>query len=302
MLLLTGATGYLGRVLLDRAVAAGHAVRAVVRDPARAANLPHGVEIAVADLADGDPRALAAAVRGCSGVLHVAGSVGTSVEENRRNNVDSTAAILAAAVAEGVPRFVYTSSGAAVMDASGLVAEEPVAPPVLDDPYSASKAEAEALVLGASGIAAIVVSPVSLYGPSPAGPLSYNGLFLAAARGEVPDVVDAPMGWVLVEDAAAGHLLALQHGEPGRRYVLCGEVTPVGVMLHMFADAVGGTRVRTLPPGSRLGPDAGTFARRSEVYGMFPPVHVDDRGARGLGFRPVGTVEGIARTAAWCGS
>jgi dihydroflavonol-4-reductase len=104
---------------------------------------------------------------------------------------------------------------------------------------------------------------------------------------------------VLAEDAAQGHLLALERGEPGRRYVLCGEVAPFGRVLHTFADLVGGRRVRTVPPGSRLGPDAGTFARRSEVYGTFPPVRVDDAGARGLGFAPRGVDEGLALTASW---
>lgn len=97
---------------------------------------------------------------------------------------------------------------------------------------------------------------------------------------------------MLAEHAAAGHLLALERGEPSRRYVLCGEVTPFGRVLHTFAGLVGGTRVRALPPGSTLGPDVGSFARRSEVYGKFPPVHVDDRGARGLGFAPRGVDEG----------
>jgi dihydroflavonol-4-reductase len=106
---------------------------------------------------------------------------------------------------------------------------------------------------------------------------------------------------VLAEDAAAGHLLALERGEPGRRYVLCGEVASFGRVLHEFADRVDGRRVPTLPPGSTLGPDAGTFARRSEVYGRFPPVRIEDSGARALGFRPRGVADGIALTAAWTG-
>jgi dihydroflavonol-4-reductase len=292
MLMITGGTGYLGSAL----------VRVVVRDPRRADGLlPAGVDVAVADL--GDAEGLRRAARGCTGVLHLAGSVGSSAEETRRANVDGTAAVLAAAAAAGVPRFVYTSSSAAVMDASGLVAEEPVGPPALTDPYSFSKAAAEELVLAAAadGMRAVVVSPVSIYGPSPRGPLSYNGLFLAAARGEVDAVVDSAVGWVLAEDAAAGHLLALERGEPGRRYVLCGEVASFGRMLHTFAGRVGGRRVRTLPPGSSLGPDAGTFARRSEVYGKFPPVRVEDAGARALGFVPQGVEEGLARTASWMG-
>lgn len=300
MLMVTGATGFLGSALVDVAVRSGLRVRAAVRDEVRArALLPAGVDVVVADLADVD--ALTDAARGCSGVLHLAGSVGHSAEETRRGNVDGTRQVLAAAVAAGVERFVYTSSSAAVIDADGLVAEEPSGRPALTDPYSTSKAEAERLVLAASDIAAMVVNPVNIYGPSPRGPHSYNGLFLAAARGEVPAVVDATVGWVLAEDAALGHLLALERGEPGRRYVLCGEIATFGRVLHTFAGHVGGQRVEVLPPGSSLGADAGTFARRSEVYGHFPPVRVDDRGARGLGFAPRGVDDGLARTARWIG-
>ncbi|WP_300007400.1 NAD-dependent epimerase/dehydratase family protein [Pseudonocardia sp.] len=302
MLLVTGATGFLGSALVHLAVGQGRDVRVAVRDAERARTLlPPGVDVALADLADLD--ALTRAARGCTGVLHLAGSVGHSAEQTRRANVEGTRTVLAATMAAGVPRLVYTSSSAAVLDAEGLVAEEPTLPPVLTDAYSTSKAAAERLVLAAAseGLGAMITNPVSVYGPSPQGPYSYNGLFLAAARGEVPAVVDSEIGWVLAEDAAQGHLLALDRGEPGRRYVLCGHTATFGRMLHSFADLVGGSRVAVRAPGSRLGEDAGTFARRSEVYGHFPPVRVDDRGARALGFAPRGIEEGLALTARWTG-
>ncbi|WP_214401208.1 NAD-dependent epimerase/dehydratase family protein [Pseudonocardia lacus] len=298
MLIVTGAGGYLGSALVALAVEQGRDVRAVVRDARRAAAvLPAGVDVAVADLADEE--ALARAMRGCTGVVHVAGTVGGTAEQTRTANVEGTRRALDAAVAAGAERFVLTSSSAAVMDADGLVAEQPTGPPALTDPYSVSKAAAEALVLGDGRIAAVVACPVSIYGPSPRGPQSYNQVLLAAARGDEPVVVDSPMGWVLAADAAAGHLLALDRGEPGRRYVLCGEVASFGRVLHAFADRTGGRRVATLPPGSTLPDSAGTFARRSEVYGKFPPVRVDDAGARALGFSPRGVDEGVALTAQW---
>lgn len=303
LLLITGGTGFLGSVVVDLALRRGHEVRVAVRDAARArALLPPGVDVVVVDLSDaGDLDALTHAAHGCTGVLHLAGAVGHSPEETRRANVESTRHVLAAAIGAGVPRLVYTSSSAAVIDADGLIAEEPVGPPALTDAYSTSKAEAEGLVLAAAadGLGAVIVNPVSVYGPSPQGPHSYNGLFLAAAHGRVPAVVDARIGWVLAEDAALGHLLALEHGIPGRRYVLCGETATFGRVLHTFADLVGGVRVPLLPPGASLGPEATTFARRSEVYGHFPPVRVDDRGARAWGFAPRGVADGLALTAAW---
>lgn len=301
--MITGATGYVGTVLVRRALLAGHRVRAVVRDPARAAALlPTGaaadrLDVAVADLLDRD--ALRRAAAGCRAVLHLGGTVGGDPELIRRTNVGGTAAVLEAARAAGVPRFVHTSTGAAVLDANGSIAERPAGRTVLTDPYSTSKAAAEQVVLGASGIEVTIVRPVAIYGPSPRGAESYNGLFLAAARGAVPAVVDTAVGWVLADDVADGLLLALDHGEPGRAYVLCGEVATFGRVLELVADGLGVPRTATVPRGSTLGPDADTFARRSEVYGRRPPVRVDDRGARAMGFAPSGIEAGVARTVAW---
>ena len=301
MLLVTGATGYVGAALTALLLERGLPVRAMARSPERAAGLPDGVEPVVADLAD--PDSLGRAIRGCTGVFHLAASVGGSAEDIRRKNVDGARAVLEAARAAGVRRFVHTSTGAAVVDADGLISERGGGPAAMTDPYSTSKAEAERLaqeVGRTSGMEVVVVSPTAVYGPSPAGPYSYNALLAAAARGELTGVVDSLVGWVLARDVAAGMLLAHQRGAPGRRYVLCGEVAGFGSVLHRYAELIGSPhRVPVLPPGSTLGPDASTFARRSEVYGMLGPVRVDDAGARALGFAPSGLADGLAITARW---
>ncbi|WP_028938291.1 NAD-dependent epimerase/dehydratase family protein [Pseudonocardia spinosispora] len=300
MLLITGATGYLGTVLATLLRDQGFEVRAAVRNADRARLLPEGVEWAIADL--DDPDSLRRAADGCSGVFHLAASIGESLEQTRELNVEGTRAVLRAARDAGVRRFVHTSTSAAIIDPTGLVAEDAPGGTALVDPYSTTKAEAEQLVLAESGdgMDVMVMNPVSIYGPSPSGPHSYNGLLASAAEGKVEAVVDAAIGWVLASDVALGHLLAYRHGENGRRYVLCGGVARFGAVLHRYAELVGSPhRVRVLPPGSSLGADAPTFARRSEVYGKLAPVRVSDERARGLGFSPVGVEEGLALTAAW---
>ncbi|WP_445185970.1 NAD-dependent epimerase/dehydratase family protein [Pseudonocardia sp. Cha107L01] len=258
MLLVTGATGYVGAALVALLRERGLAVRAAVRTPERAGLLPPGVPWVVAQLTD--PAAMRRAAEGCEGVFHLAACVGRSAEETRRLNVVGTATVL-------------ISAGIGAGNGAGNWA-------------------GDALETG-------VLNPASIYGPSPAGPSSYNALF-AAARGEVAEVVDATVGWVLAEDVALGHLLAYRHGRGGQRYVLCGEIAGFGAVLHRYAELVGSPhRVRALPPGSSLGPDASTFASRSEVYGKLGPVRVDDTGARALGFEPTGLADGLARTAAW---
>lgn len=300
MLLVTGATGFLGSAVVKALTEAGLPVRATIRSEQRAGVLPDGVERAVADLADED--SLAAAMQGCDGVFHLAASLGPLPEDTRRANVDGTARALAAAQRAGVRRFVYTSSSAAIVTADGLVSEQAEGRTAMTDPYSTTKSEAEGLVLAAAagGLDACVVNPTMVYGPSPFGPSSYNSLFLAAAKGEVTEIVDAPVGWVLAEDVARAHLLAYEKGEAGRRYVASGEVVPFGRVLHRFAELVGSPhRVKTLPPGTILPDDVALFARRSEVYGKLGPVRIEDPGARALGFTPRNIEEGLAITADW---
>jgi dihydroflavonol-4-reductase len=300
MLLVTGATGYLGSALVDVLVERGVAVRAVVRSQRRRTVLPAVVEQVFADL--DDPDSLAGAMTGCQGAFHLAASVGHSPAETRRANVNGTVNVLRAARQAGVGRLVYTSSSAAIVDASGLVSERAPNRTALTDAYSTSKAEAEGLIFAAveEGFDATIVNVVNAYGPSPRGPLSYNGLFLAAAQGEVTEIVDAPVGWVLAEDVALGHLLAFEKGEAGHRYVLCGEVASFSRVLDRFAELVGSPhRPRRLPPGATLDDDAPLFARRSEVYGALGPVRIDDPGARALGFSARGVDEGLSLTAAW---
>ncbi len=299
MLLVTGAAGFVGAAVVAELVRQGLPVRAAVRDLNRVSMLPGSVQVVRADL--DDEASLRAAVAGCTGVFHVAGVVRPSAVDTARGNVDGTARLLRAAADAGVGRFVYTSSTAAIIDATGLVNER-ATDTALPDPYATSKAAAERLVLAAAddGMPAVIVNPVCVYGPSPAGPFSYNSLLTAAANGTVREVVDTPVGWVLAEDVAAGQLLAYEHGVSGTKYALCGEVAPYPQVLNMYAELVGSPhRVVGLPPGSTLGPDPQPYAYRSEVYGRLPPIRMDDSQARALGFAPRDLAAGLRHTAAW---
>ena len=235
-------------------------------------------------------------------MFHLAASLGPSPEDTRRSNVDGTARVLAAAARAGVRRVVYTSSSAAIVAASGLVSEQAPNETALVDPYSTTKAEAEGLVFAAvaEGLDACIVNPVNVYGPSPFGPGSYNGLFLAAARGEVDGDrrrarrVGAGRGRCprppprLREGRSRAALRPLRRSGPlrlGPRPLRRADRSP-----H---------RVTALPPGTTLPDDASLFARRSEVYGKLGAVHVDDAQARALGFAPRGVDEGLTLTAAW---
>lgn len=306
MLLVTGATGYVGAAVVSLLHGRGHRVRAVVRDPARAEVLPDDVERVPANLADAD--ALVRAMDGCEGVFHLAAAVGAPGPEARELNVGGTARVVEAARRAGVRRLVHTSTSAAIctVPADGppaVIDERSPGGTSLSDTYSTTKAEAEAVVLDAvrkGSLDAVVATVVNVYGPSPRGAQSYNLLLAAAARGEVTEIVDTTVGWVLAADVAAGQLAAFEHGVAGSRYVLCGETAAFPRVLDTYCALVGSPhRVRALPPGSELGPDAPPFADRSVVYGHIGGYRVVDGAARALGIAARGVDEGLAVTADW---
>jgi nucleoside-diphosphate-sugar epimerase len=144
----TGATGYVGRVLVERLLANGADVRALVRDPRIA--LPATVERAVVDLAE--PRGLEQALRGVDGVVHCAAEQRSpSRERHRVVNAAGTAAVLGAAREAGVRRVVHLSSIAVYPRRDGrapLGPDDPMDPfPELRDAYAWSKIAAERWVV-----------------------------------------------------------------------------------------------------------------------------------------------------------
>ncbi|HEY6868421.1 MAG TPA: NAD(P)H-binding protein [Novosphingobium sp.] len=146
LIAITGATGFVGQALLERALAEGYVVRALTRrDQAPRANLTW----VRGDLEDS--AALAELVRGTEAVIHVAGVVNAPAPAGfEAGNVAGTLNVVEAAKAAGVGRFIFVSS---------LSAREPKL-----SAYGASKAKAEKL-LKASALDWTVVRPPWIYGP-----------------------------------------------------------------------------------------------------------------------------------------
>lgn len=162
-LAVTGATGFVGGRLLDRALAAGHEIRALTRRPQPERTGVRWVEGAL-DRADSLDRLL----EGADAVIHIAGVINARDAAGfEAGNVNGTAAVIAAAEKVGARRFVHVSS---------LAAREPKL-----SIYGATKAGSEALV-AASSIPSAIVRPPAVYGPGDRETLE---LFKMARRGFV---------------------------------------------------------------------------------------------------------------------
>jgi dihydroflavonol-4-reductase len=267
--LVTGATGFVGSRVARLLREAGHEVRTTGRpgDPTDGLD-GLGCAHLACDLLDAE--ATRAAVRGVEAVFHVAAMVTFDpalYERQMRVNVEGTRLLLDAARAEGVRRVVYTSTVSTLgIPAAGTRGDEstPFDWGRWHLGYMDSKKAAEDVVLAAAagGLDAVCVLPGTMFGP---GDRFFSaGTFVReGARGRL---VLAPPGGttvVHVDDVARGHLLALERGRRGARYVLGGEAVSYRALFTWIAEEVGRPPPRaTLPAlALRLGGRAGDLLR-----------------------------------------
>ena len=257
MTVVTGATGFVGSVLVRQLLEAGEAVR-VLRRPTSSLDLlgdaAAHVEHVLGDVTD--PEAVARAVAGAETVYHVAGVVAFGRRARprlRAVNVEGTATVVNAALAAGVGRLVHTSSIAAlgrppragVLDETAVWTRSP-----LNTAYALSKRDAEREVLRgvAEGLDAVVASPALVFGPGRTG----EGTTAVAERlaaGRLPLAPPGATAVVDVEDVAAGLRAACVRGATGERYLLAAENLAWTEILATLADALGvPTPTRTAPP------------------------------------------------------
>lgn len=226
--MITGATGFVGSAVLRQLIKSGHSVRALVRSNSDRRNLAGlSIEICTGDLTDRP--SLDRAVAGCSTLFHVAADYRLWVINPRaiyEANVTGTRNIMLAAAHAGVTRIVYTSSVATLgLNPDGSPADEdtPVSLANMIGHYKRSKflAEAEVKRLAEEeGLPVIIVNPSTPVGPRDIKPTPTGRIIVDAASGRMPAYVDTGLNLVHVDDVAAGHLLALERGKVGERYVL----------------------------------------------------------------------------------
>jgi len=291
-LAITGGTGFVGTRLLGAALAAGHAINALTRRPRPGGD---GINWIVGSLES--PNALASLMRGADAVVHVAGVVNAPDRAGFvAGNVEGTRAVLTAAEAAGVRRFVHVSS---------LAAREPAL-----STYGWSKSVGEGLV-AASATDWDIVRPPAVYGP---GDMDMREVFRMARLGLALLPPSGQMSVIHADDLAA-LLVALAEHPAERTVHEPDDGTPGGWSHAGFARAVGvavGRRVRpiALPrplldlaaradrlvrgPRARLTPDRVSY--------MCHPDWVSDPSRRpppAVWRAQVATPEGLAGTAAW---
>lgn len=242
---LTGASGFVGTHVAQVLAERGYRVRALVRQSAQAAHLKAwGVELVQGDLRTSD---LVSLMQGCQVLFHVAAHY--SLWRRDRPllyavNVEGTRRILAAAREAGIERTVYTSSVAAIgVDPSGQPTTEAYQSPPekLISEYKRSKYWAEQVAHEAvrQGQDIVIVNPSTPIGPWDAKPTPTGEIILRFLRQQMPFYVNTGLNLIHVRDVAIGHLLALEKGKTGERYILGHQNLTLAEILERLAKITG---------------------------------------------------------------
>jgi dihydroflavonol-4-reductase len=327
--LVTGATGKVGNAVARRLVERGDRVVALVRDPARARKtIPEQVEPIRGDVTDAASVRRAAdgveAVFNCMGMFEQWVADPASFD---RVNAEGARNVAVAAREAGAARLVHTSTFD-VFDAAqgGTVSEERVADYPKGTAYERSKQRAESLVLaeavrddeaagprgGPAGLEVVIVNPSAVYGPGPWARAGVDGMLRDALRRRLPATPPGGMTLVHVDDVAAGHLAALEHGRPGERYILADGFAIARDLVRVAVEEAGrGWVPPSLSPAlarrlAALGERAARLVRRppplpaGQLHFLLWQARADSSKAqRELGLEFVPWERGIRQTVRW---
>jgi nucleoside-diphosphate-sugar epimerase len=313
---ITGATGFIGSEVARRLRARGDEVRALVRDPASAAELEKiGCQLVAGDLGDRD--AIRSGMTGCDAVIHGAAIYEVGIPKSRRPamyeaNVHGTENVLEAALELKIKKAVYVSTVNAFGNTAGRVVDESH---LHDERYvsyydeTKHKAHKVARDFIAKGLPLVIVQPGGVYGPGDTSP--QGKIFNQFLDGKLPAMVFPNTGFNMVhrDDVAAGILLCLDKGKAGEAYVLGGEITTIGELINTLARVAGRKPPRlTLPAvvikavaplGPVLGPAMGQGPNLGEIIKAADNVTYwakDDKARRELGYSPRPLEQGLRET------
>ncbi len=319
LILVTGATGHIGNVLVRKLLERGKRVRALIlpgEDTAALKGVP--TENVAGDVLDFS--SLWRALSGVNGVFHLAGVISIMPGEIpivRRVNVEGTMNVLKAAVQAGVERLVYTSSIHALARLPrGQIVDEntPFDPHNPYGVYDQSKAQATLEVQKAAeaGLNAVIVCPTGVIGPFDFRGSMMGSVIRSAAERRFTPYVDGAYDFVDVRDVADGLIAAAEKGRAGQAYILSGQRISVRYLLETVREITGKGFPRFKVPlvlakfAARFAPAYYRLTRSSPRFTPYAlevlqsNAHIShEKASRELGYHPRPLYESIRDTVYW---
>ena len=273
--MVTGATGFLGGHLLAQLHAAGAGISAIARSPEAARQLAQAGVRPVHGALDDAVELREAMVEATDCVFNVAADTSSwrgHAERQMHTNVEGTRAVLAAAQACGVRRFVHTSSVSAYGQQDGVLDEDSPRLGVRSwITYERSKALAEDLVLeaGARGaMETVIVNPAHVLGPGDRH--NWARLFLLIDQEKLPGAPPGSGAFADVREVARAQVAAALRPVAGRRYLLGGEHASFLELVQMIASTLGRKVPARALPATLLRMHARVLDLASMVSGREP--------------------------------
>ncbi|WP_445632760.1 NAD-dependent epimerase/dehydratase domain-containing protein [Nostoc sp. DSM 114161] len=265
--LITGASGHLGANLVRRLLEDGHSVRVLLRQGSNNTAVDGlNVERVYGDLRDRP--AMNAAVQGCDRIYHCAANVSIldGLPQLRQEiydcNVIGTRNLLQAALAAGVSKVVVTGSFSAVGHNLSQPSDEnvPFNPFGNHLPYEFSKSfvEHECLKAFADGLNVVIAVSCAILGPNDFKPSRMGRTLVDFANGKLPAYVPGGFEFVSTRDIVQGHILAMDKGRPGQKYIFSTQFLTVDELMNIFEEITGKSRPRLRIPSLLMAAIAST--------------------------------------------
>jgi len=278
-ILITGATGFIGKTLTQKLAEDGHMVHAMYRSEEKAKTIEHrNVRLFKGDITDYS--SLESAMGSCEVVFHMAAYAKVWAKDSatfNRINVQGTVNVLDAALREGVRKIVFTSSaGVFGPSVNGIVTEKTERKISYFNEYEIAKALAEEKISEYinRGLDIVVVNPTRVYGP---GILNEsNGItkmIKKYSEGKfrwIPGNGKSIGNYVYVDDVVEGHILALEKGKSGERYILGGNNVSFNSFFEQLAAASGKNQRMIKLPLPLMQAIAYFLSLRAKVFGIPP--------------------------------
>jgi nucleoside-diphosphate-sugar epimerase len=319
----TGSTGFIGTKLVTELIRKGYMVHALTRGSSNKDGLAHErIRLVTGDIQD--PDSLRKGMEGCTQVYHLAAYAKNWSRDPSvffRQNVGGMRNVFEAAKDAGVKRVVFTSTIVAFGPTKrGVVGDEtmPRITPRYYTEYEETKsvAEREALAYAANGFPVVIVNPTRVYGPGKLTEGNSVSLMIDMYdRGKVPVLLNhgSDIGnYVLVDDLVRGHILAMEKGRIGERYILGGENANLKQIFQMVDEASGKKHFQMNLPPKVAYLYAGLEKKKAEWLGLYPQItpgwvetflqdwaYTSAKAERELGYTITPLREGIRMTYEW---